>query len=497
MAVRVWGQRSEWEVESHALRELVEALEDAEEQFYIIVSPIVGTTAGREIDLLILTESTVFHVELKMCPSGKVAVNPNGRWECDGKPQKGQNPLEQLRRQYLALVDWLTVNSEHFLSGTRAARASNRASWFSVRSFLVFWPTLSTDVSHVDTCGYEQYISPTRGGVIGFDELPERLTDPCYRGKTPQLREEAVFKLVARLGLENDNLNLRELYGTSVVADSSTEGNASLKLEVHHPAEHEVHEDTLLEGPVDTQPVPKRYRRWLIPALVAIGAVVAVTVWAALTFLPPSSPEPGLLPLSSYVLDIRDVAAYQGQSLPVFDLDEYVRTASGADSVDWRSIGNSHMRVNIDEENRVTLIPLDPNWYGSEKITFEATFPDGTRAEDELIVQIEGPVLDSYEEFEAAMNSGRAVFVLFELDDVANYGSGAVWAYSTTHPSSADRPYDICIEIAYANEQNTRLLLGGTHYIGPFSITKTTTRELPMIQCTSDELEERISPADH
>ncbi len=75
--------------------------------------------------------------------------------------------------------------------------------------------------------------------------------------------------------------------------------------------------------------------------------------------------------------DIRDQTIEEGLSFAAIDLDEYVTDVDNTDAeLTWTYIGNNELSVSIDVTTRVaTVTTPDPDWYGSETITFTATDP--------------------------------------------------------------------------------------------------------------------------
>jgi hypothetical protein len=76
------------------------------------------------------------------------------------------------------------------------------------------------------------------------------------------------------------------------------------------------------------------------------------------------------------VADIPDVSFPEDESDNSIDLDEYVNDFNDADSeINWTYTGNDNVKVNMSATTNVVTLTADPNWSGSETITFTATDP--------------------------------------------------------------------------------------------------------------------------
>lgn len=86
--------------------------------------------------------------------------------------------------------------------------------------------------------------------------------------------------------------------------------------------------------------------------------------------------------------DIPDQIVYVGQSFNAIPLDFYVEDVNNADAeIVWRVRGVSQLSVSI--VNRVaTITVLNPEWIGSETITFRATDPGGLYDEDSAMFTV-------------------------------------------------------------------------------------------------------------
>jgi hypothetical protein len=82
------------------------------------------------------------------------------------------------------------------------------------------------------------------------------------------------------------------------------------------------------------------------------------------------------------VTDIPGQTVAEGASFVTINLDNYVSDANNTDAeMTWLSSGETDLIVNI-VDRVATLTPLDPDWNGSNTITFRATDPDDFWDED-------------------------------------------------------------------------------------------------------------------
>jgi hypothetical protein len=96
--------------------------------------------------------------------------------------------------------------------------------------------------------------------------------------------------------------------------------------------------------------------------------------------------------------DIPNQTIAEGASFTTIALDDYVSDVDNTDEeMTWLSSGDTDLSVSIDDRV-ATITPLDPDWNGSDTITFRATDPDGFWDEDAatftVIAVNDAPVLD-------------------------------------------------------------------------------------------------------
>jgi hypothetical protein len=83
------------------------------------------------------------------------------------------------------------------------------------------------------------------------------------------------------------------------------------------------------------------------------------------------------------VSDIPDQAVEEGKPFISIKLDDYVTDPNNTDvEITWSVSGNVNINVVISGDHIATLSAKDPNWNGSETITFTAKDPDGSSASD-------------------------------------------------------------------------------------------------------------------
>jgi hypothetical protein len=89
------------------------------------------------------------------------------------------------------------------------------------------------------------------------------------------------------------------------------------------------------------------------------------------------------------VADIPDVSFPEDGSDSSVDLDEYVNDLNDADNqINWTYTGNDSVKVNINPTTNVVTLTADPNWSGSENITFTATDPWYMNDSDAMTVNV-------------------------------------------------------------------------------------------------------------
>jgi hypothetical protein len=89
------------------------------------------------------------------------------------------------------------------------------------------------------------------------------------------------------------------------------------------------------------------------------------------------------------VSGIPDQTIDKGQSFTTINLDSYVSDPDNtADQITWTYSGNTQLGVSIDSNRVATITVPNPDWTGSENITFRATDPGGLWDEDTAIFTV-------------------------------------------------------------------------------------------------------------
>jgi hypothetical protein len=83
------------------------------------------------------------------------------------------------------------------------------------------------------------------------------------------------------------------------------------------------------------------------------------------------------------VSDIPNQTINEGQTFATIALDNYVADPDNPDNeITWTYSGNTQLTVNINASRVATIVIPNPNWNGSETITFTATDPGGLSDSD-------------------------------------------------------------------------------------------------------------------
>jgi len=107
---------------------------------------------------------------------------------------------------------------------------------------------------------------------------------------------------------------------------------------------------------------------------------------ALITFLPVSLTVTSVPPVVS---DIPDQTIIEGNTFTPISLDDYVTDPNNADSdITWTTSGNTDLTLTIDVNRIATITTPDPDWNGTEIITFTATDPDGFSDSDPATFEV-------------------------------------------------------------------------------------------------------------
>ena len=164
--------------------------------------------------------------------------------------------------------------------------------------------------------------------------------------------------------------------------------------------------------------------------------------------LDPSLPEPQEIPVTivdasvdvvlpdPVVSDIPDQTIEEGGTFASISLDEYVADPDNEDSeIAWTYTGNSDLSVSISDTRVATITVPDPEWSGSETITFTATDPGELSDSDTAIFTVtavnDPPVVSDIPD--QTIEEGDT-FADISLDDYVadpdNEAAEIVWTYT-------------------------------------------------------------------
>jgi hypothetical protein len=164
--------------------------------------------------------------------------------------------------------------------------------------------------------------------------------------------------------------------------------------------------------------------------------------------LDPSLPEPQEIPVTivdgsvdvvlpdPVVSDIPDQTIEEGGTFASISLDEYVSDPDNEDSeIAWTYAGNVDLSVSISDTRVATIAVPDPEWSGSETITFTATDPDGLSDSDTATFTVtavnDPPVVSDIPDQTIAEGDTFASISLDEyVSDPDNEDSEIAWTYA-------------------------------------------------------------------
>ena len=136
------------------------------------------------------------------------------------------------------------------------------------------------------------------------------------------------------------------------------------------------------------------------------------------------------------VSDIPDQSVPEGSTFATVDLDSYVTDVDNlASDMVWTYAGNTALSVSIDINRVATITIPNPDWNGSETVTFTATDPGALFASDPATFTVtavnDGPVVSDIPDQSVPEGS---TFATVNLDSYAtdndNLSSEMVWTYA-------------------------------------------------------------------
>jgi uncharacterized repeat protein (TIGR01451 family) len=135
------------------------------------------------------------------------------------------------------------------------------------------------------------------------------------------------------------------------------------------------------------------------------------------------------------VTDIPDQTIAEGGSFATINLDNYVSDVDNTDAqMTWTYSGNTNLGVSI--VNRVaTIINTNPDWNGSETVTFKATDPDGLFSSDSAAFTVtpvnDAPVVTDIPDQSILLEGSFATINLDDhVSDVDNTDAEMTWTYT-------------------------------------------------------------------
>jgi uncharacterized repeat protein (TIGR02543 family) len=136
------------------------------------------------------------------------------------------------------------------------------------------------------------------------------------------------------------------------------------------------------------------------------------------------------------VVSIPDQSIPEGSSFATIDLDAYVDDPDNLDEeLTWSTSGNTDLTVDIDENRIATVGIPNPDWFGSEVITFTAEDPGGETGSDAATFEVRSendpPVVSDIPD--QTIDEGQS-FATISLDDyvedVEDADADISWSYA-------------------------------------------------------------------
>jgi hypothetical protein len=134
--------------------------------------------------------------------------------------------------------------------------------------------------------------------------------------------------------------------------------------------------------------------------------------------------------------DIPNQTINEGSMFTFIYLDNYVSDVDNSDAeMTWSFSGNSQLSVSINGSRIATITIPNPDWFGSEIITFRATDPGGLWDEDAATFTVtavnDAPVVGDIPDQTIAEGSAFAVISLDDfVSDVDNSDAEMTWSFS-------------------------------------------------------------------
>lgn len=297
MAVKLWwSEKPGYPYEYSAVKELCESLEPRKETYFVFANYRIPDA---QIDLTVLTKTSIFLIELKSSADKAINGSSNGSWTReDGISLGPGNPVSQILHEYHGLRDWLNNYKEQFLTKNKAAAlivGKQGNAFDDIKKLIVLYPTRHPDSKiNVD----DDRLRPPMGNIIGFDELVNLIIDPSWESRLgikfapKEIDRIAELLHLQLVSLPTDTADLS-------VAPTESLGEARGVYEVHEKLE------------VPEKPTKETHKPRLL-----WGAIIAVIIIGIVLFLviPPRT------------IDVTDAKQYIGKN-------EEVRVRAYIDSV--------------------------------------------------------------------------------------------------------------------------------------------------------------------
>jgi uncharacterized repeat protein (TIGR01451 family) len=128
----------------------------------------------------------------------------------------------------------------------------------------------------------------------------------------------------------------------------------------------------------------------------------------------------------------------EGQSFKPIGLDQYVSDGNNtSEEISWTHSGSSQLEVTITDQHVAGIIIPQPNWYGSETVTFTATDPFGissqTTSTFTVIAVNDPPVIQAPVSQLTAEDTGRVLAPAITVADPDVYDNKAAVSLSATN----------------------------------------------------------------
>jgi hypothetical protein len=255
-----------------------------------------------------------------------------------------------------------------------------------------------------------------------------------------------------------------------------------------------------------------------LTVLIDVNRVATITIpgsdWNGSETITFTATDPGLLADSDPVVftvsavnnapvvsNIPDQTVAEGLSFTTVNLDGYVSDIDNlASEMSWSYSGNTELAVSIDINRVATITIPDPDWNGSETITFTATDPgllsDSDPATFAVTAVNDGPVLSDIPDQTVVEGASFATVNLDDyVNDVDNLDNEIVWSYGgnteLTVSIDVNRVATIAIPTAEWNGSETITFTatdpGLLNASDPATFTVSATNDAPIVSDIPDQ----------